>query len=94
MEKLGTTREKFGTEGRIRSQVTPGGGAGWSWLELARWGRAEWGGPGGDGPGASGPGVGGPGEGRAGQPWREGTCVLIHKNVRRNRVECRFELNS
>ena len=40
-EKSGSTREKFGTEGKIRSQVAERAGAGWS-------------GPGGRGPGGRG----------------------------------------
>ena len=63
---------------------------------------AGWIGPGGGGQGGGGPGGGmqGGGAGRAegvqgrpdsGQPWRlGGTVVLIHKIVRRIRVECRF----
>ena len=39
-------------------------------------------------------GGGGPGERRAGwgggSSGGGGTCVLVHKNVRRNRVECSF----
>ena len=38
--------------------------------------------PAGPGPGRDG------GRGRAGMGW--GTCVFLHKNVRRNRLECRF----
>ena len=85
-EKSCSTREKFGTEGKIRSQVAERAGAGWS-------------GPGGRGQGGGGRagwgragrvGAGLVGVGRAVQPWREGTCVFIHKNVRRNRIECCF----
>ena len=80
-EKSGSTREKFGTEGKIRSQVVERAGAGWT-------------GPGGGGPGgAGGPGGGGPGgvrPGRAGQPWRGGRACWYIKSVRRNRIECRF----
>ena len=42
--------------------------------------------PGGGGPGGGLPGGGSPGGGE--------TCVLIHKNFRRNRIKCRSELNS
>ena len=78
--KNSVLREKFGCRWR-------------SGLELAGWRRAGWGWAGRMGAGRVGAGrvgVGRVGMGRAEQPWRGGTCVLIHKNVRRSRTERSF----
>ena len=74
-EKIGCTLEKFGTEGKIRSQVAQRAGAGRVEAGLVGW--ARW-------------GRAGWGQAGQGSPGGGGMCVLIHKNVRRNRLECRF----
>ena len=80
---------------KTQSHVAEQAGAGWSWSGGVRPGRAGKVGAGRVGTcrvrglaGMGGGGVGGAGQTRA--ALAGGDVWLIHKNVRRNRVECRF----